>query len=74
MDAGLIAGPLTSLSSKAAFDVIDPQLSVLPIFIERNARAIRHRDCNAAEAADRVTRRIDRFRLHCGHGRSLRRR
>lgn len=38
MDAALVAGPLTSLSSKAAFDEIAPQLSTLPIFIERNAR------------------------------------
>jgi putative restriction endonuclease len=38
MDAGLLAGPLTSLTSKAMFDAISPKLSALPIFIERNAR------------------------------------
>ena len=34
MDAGLMAGPLTSLTSKAAFDGIASKLSALPIFIE----------------------------------------
>lgn len=38
VDAGLIAGPLTALLSKAAFDGVCLQIRALPIFDERNTR------------------------------------
>ncbi len=38
MDGGLTAGPLISLTSSPAFDVLSSSIQELPIFKERNAR------------------------------------